>query len=168
MQKIIITLLLSVFSVNSQGQELQEYSTKEYTINYPKDWTFDSSGQMNTTFLLFSKLEENDTFSENVNLMIQDLTGMNLDLKGYTALSVKQIKSVKDSEIIESKGLKKSGRDYHQIIWKGFVAGRDLQFKQLYFLKDNKAYLVTLTCEQKAYTEYVNIGTSILNSFTLK
>ena len=163
---VIYTILCS--AIYLQNNQKVEHSTKEYTIQYPQDWTFDSSGQMNTTFILFSKPEQQDTFRENVNLMIQDLTGMNLDLNGYTKLSVNQIKGIKDSEIFESKDLKKDGMTYHQIIWKGFVSGRKLKFKQLYFIKDNKAYLVTLTCAENAYDDYVKTGTIILNSFTLK
>ncbi len=168
MQRTILLLLLTIYTLNVQGQEIEEHSTKEYSIQYPEDWTFDSSGLMNTTFILYSKPELQDTFRENVNLMIQDLTDMNLDLNGYTKLSVDQIKGIKDSEIFESKELKKDGMAYHQIVWKGFVSGRKLKFKQQYFIKDNKAYLVTLTCAESTYDTYVKTGTIILNSFTLK
>ena len=166
--KMIRVLFLVLTSMNVTGQELKEFDTKAYAITYPGTWTLDTSGQMNTSFLIFSKLEENDTFRENINLTIQDLTGMNLDLKGYTALSENQIKSVKDSEIFESKELTKNNTPYHQIVWKGFVAGKNLKFKQLYYIKDNQAFLVTFTCEQATYDDYVEAGTAILNSFILK
>jgi len=168
MRKVILLLFLSMCFVHMQGQELEEHNTKEYTIKYPKDWTFDASGQMNTTFVLFSKLEQQDPFRENVNLIIQDLTGMNLDLKGYTELSMNQIKGIKDNKVIESKELKKDGVAYQQVVWKGFMSGKKLKFKQLYFIKNNKVFLVTLTCTEKSFDDYVEMGTAILNSFTLK
>lgn len=163
-----IIIILILFFCNSNAQELETYDTDDYSIDYPKDWTFDTSGQMNTTFIILSKLEINDTFRENMNLSIQDLTDMDLDLKGYTELSVKQIKSVPNSEIFESKDVKKDSITYHQIIWKGFVTGRNLKFKQLYYIINNKAYLLTFTCEENKYDDYIVIGTKILNSFTLK
>jgi len=167
-QRIIQLLFLSLFLLNSYAQELKDFNAKDYSVKYPEDWTFDTSGQMNTSFIIFSKLEQNDTFRENVNLMIQDLSGMSLDLKGYAELSLGQIKSIKDSKILESKNLKKDALPYHEIVWKGFVTGKKLKFKQLYFVKNNKAYLVTLTCDETAYDRYEKIGTTILNSFIVK
>jgi len=169
MKKLTTTLLfLSLCFNNSNAQELETHDTKDYSISYPEDWTFDTSGQMNTTFIIFSQLELNDTFRENMNLMIQDLTNMNLDLEGYTKLSLKQIKAVPNYSIIESKDMKKGNITYHEIVWKGFVTGKNLKFKQFYYVRNEKAYLLTLTCEENKYDTYSKVGTKILNSFTLK
>ncbi len=167
MKKIVLLLVLSFIAIEVKSQEFKVFKATEFSINHPEDWTPDTSGQMNTSLLLFSKPEQNDTFRENVNVMIQDLTGMNLNLKKYTELSLEQIKSIKDSKIFESTELKRDGETYHQLVWKGFVSGKKLKFKQLYFIKNNKAFLVTLTCEEKAYDDYVKTGTLILNSFIL-
>ena len=165
---IIQLLFLSLLFINSNAQELINFDTDGYSISYPKGWTFDTSGQRNTSFIIFSKLEQNDGFRENVNLLIQDLSGQNLDLKKYTELSVNQIKSIPNSEVFESKDLKKDSLQHHQIVWEGFIYGKNLKFKQLYFVENNKAYILTLTCEQNKYEDYILLGTKILNSFTLK
>ncbi|MBC8172388.1 MAG: hypothetical protein H7X71_00660, partial [Chitinophagales bacterium] len=43
---------------------------KNYSIQYPSTWELDQSGQMGTSFILFSSLEEKeDQFMENINLI---------------------------------------------------------------------------------------------------
>ena len=47
---------------------------QDYTIVYPSNWVLNKSGQMGISFVLQSpKVSPNDQFSENVNLLIQDL-----------------------------------------------------------------------------------------------
>ena len=141
-----------------------------YSIQYPPEWELTQSGQMGTTLILFSTLESSqDQFKENVNLLIQDLTGHNIDLDKFTEISEGQVKTmITNSTIIESKRIKDGSDEYHRIIYTGDQGIYNLKFEQYYWVKNEKAYVLTLTCEEKKFNDYKEVGEGILNSFTFK
>ena len=88
-----IFFLITNISVFGQSIEWKSLNEKNYSIQYPVNWELNKSGQMNTSFILFSELtSEKDQFKENVNLIIQDLTGYNIDFEQYVQISENQIK----------------------------------------------------------------------------
>ena len=61
-----------------------EYDHKEYSVFAPQDWEMDVTGRMNTTFILFSPRDsKNDMFRENVNLVKEDISKMDMTLFDY-------------------------------------------------------------------------------------
>lgn len=179
---LITVLFLGLMSCNSQSKNEENGSKKEkmvdwntlskssYSIQYPKDWTLDESGQMGTSFILFSPLESsNDQFKENINLLIQDVSQYNMDLDKYTKVSEDQIKSViTNAKSIESKRVKNKDNEYHKLIYTGEQGVFKLKFEQYYWVLDNTAYVLTLTGEQDKFDQIKGLGESILNSFELK
>jgi len=150
--------------------EWKSLTEKNYSINYPKDWELNTSGLMGSSFILFSPpSSEKDQFKENINLLIQDLTGHNLDLEKYTAISEEQIKTmITDGDIIESKRITTDTLSQHQIIYTGRQGIFNLKFEQYYWVIGDKAYVLTLTCEESEFENYQKLGEKILNSFKLK
>lgn len=142
----------------------------DYSIQYPIDWELNQSGQMGTSFILFSPVSSNqDQFRENVNLLIQDLTEHNLDLDEYVKISEGQIKTlITDGEIIESKRITDSDLNHQKVIYTGKQGIYQLKFEQYYWVVGNKAYILTLTCEENQFNNYQEIGEKILKSFKLK
>lgn len=138
-----------------------------YSIQYPSNWELNQNGQMGTSFILLSSLENNkDQFRENVNLIIQDLTGRNIDLDKYSEISEGQVKTmITNSKLIESKRIKNGNKEYHQLIYTGDQGEYHLKFDQYYWVENEKAYVLTLTCEQSAFLNFKEIGENILNSF---
>lgn len=171
MKKIITTVLLLTTFIqsckNNDKVELKKHATNEFAIEYPNFWELDTSGQYNTKFMIFSDTEIIDNFRENVNLTVQSLPSSITTLSQFVEDTEKQLASIPKSEILKSEIFKKNGVDYYQLIWKGYVANRDLKFKQYCFIKSNKTYIVTLTTKQSTYDNFVETGTEILNSFTL-
>ena len=164
----IISLTLNL-STYGQTDDWNTIKKDNYSIDYPKDWELNESGQMGTSFILFSPLSSpKDQFKENVNLLVQDLTGYNLDLNGYVEISVGQIKTmITDGKIIESKRLKNQKLDYQKIIYTGKQGNYNLKFEQYYWVVDDKAFVLTLTCEETQFDNYKLTGEKILNSFKL-
>ena len=63
------------------------FDQPNYSIQYPLSWNLNQN-QMGTSFIILSPMEsEQDKFSENVNLVIQDMTGKDIDLDKYTKIS---------------------------------------------------------------------------------
>lgn len=184
MTKIFISLLLLSFisfgmttiqqEFNSQSSnKIDGWKTlneKKYSIQYPSSWELNHSGQMSTSFILFSPLEnKNDQFRENINLLIQDLSGKNIDLDKYTEISEGQIKSMtKNSVIIESKRIKNGKDQYQKLIYMCDQGVFHLKFIQYYWVQKDNAYVLTFTCEQNKFMAFKELGENILKSFVLK
>ena len=170
MRRLLITLLVMPFGVFAQQAAWKNIDQTAYKLSYPGDWVLDEGGQMGTRFILFSALESTeDLFKENVNLIIQDLTGYNLDLDKYAQLSENQIKSmITNVNIIEHKRVSTGAVPHYKIIYTGDQGAFKLTFEQYYFVKDNKAYVLTFTSEQKNFEKYKADGEKILESFALK
>ncbi|WP_188597433.1 hypothetical protein [Polaribacter pacificus] len=166
LKRISLVIMVVFLTATVKGQTKKEVlETAAYTIEYETDWTLDVSGKMNTLFLLFSKAEQDDFFAENINLVMQDLKGLNMTMKSYIDLSENQIKTmVKNSKLIKSEAI---GSKY-MMVWSGEMGGQELKFKQYFFMKDEKAYVLSLTTLLTTYDEYIGAGDKILNSFKLK
>jgi len=149
--------------------DCKSLTENNYSINYPEDWELNKSGLMGSSFILFSPLSsEQDQFKENINLLIQDLTGHNLNLEKYAAISEEQIKTmITDGNILESKRVTTDTLSHHQIIYTGRQGIFNLKFEQYYWVIGDKAYVLTLTCEETQFENYQKVGEEILNSFKL-
>ncbi|MEY2924312.1 MAG: hypothetical protein RLZZ337_860 [Bacteroidota bacterium] len=173
MNKLRITgiiLLIANLTVFGQSNEWISLNEKNYSIQYPDNWELNQSGQLGTSFILFSELSsDTDRFKENVNLIIQDLAGYNIDLNGYVEISESQIKTmITDGNIILSNRIKQNKTEYHKIIYTGKQGIFNLKFEQLYWIQNDKAYVLTFTCEATEFNNFMAIGERILNSFEIK
>ncbi|MGE0587166.1 MAG: hypothetical protein AB7O48_01225 [Cyclobacteriaceae bacterium] len=164
----IATLIFLVgFSGYAQNGEWKTLDENGYSIQYPSDWQLNKSPQMGMSFAILSKLtSEKDQFRENVNLLIQDLSGYDLDLDKYVEISENQIKTmITDGNLILSDRLKKDGKEFQKAMYTGKQGIFKLMFEQFYWVIGSKAYVLTLTCEENQFDVYKNTGEKILESF---
>jgi hypothetical protein len=70
--------------------------------------------------------------------------------------------------MLESKRIKTQDEEYHKVIYTGDQGKYKLKFEQYYLIRNNKAYILTLTCEKEKFVNYTDDGESILNSFVVK
>jgi hypothetical protein len=170
---ICLFALVFPFVTNAQSQPAGSswvtFSKSYYTIDYPSTWRVDTSKTLGADVFLFSPKDlEEDKFSENVNVMIQDLTGMNIDLDKFVEITKNQIKTfVTNGNLLESKRMSKGGMEFHQIVYSASQGIFQLKTRQYYFIVDQKAYLVTLVTEADKYENYLSIGEKIMDSFKL-
>ncbi|MBC7861746.1 MAG: hypothetical protein IAF38_02155 [Bacteroidia bacterium] len=158
-----------VVCAQTKKNDWKTLAKANYSIQYPSAWELNESGQGGSSFILFSALEPGqDKFRENVNLLIQDLTGQNIDINKYTEISESQIKTkATNGKLIESKRIK-TGKEYHKIIYTADQGTLHLKFEMYYWVIANKAYLLTFTSEQTKFESFKATGEKILNSFKLK
>lgn len=166
---LAFSFILTLIS-HGQNKDWHTFNKDNYSIEYPSNWELNESKRMGTIFILFSPSTSNkDQFRENINLIIQDLSDDNIDLKRYTEISENQIRTdIKNGKIIESKYMKDQDLEYHKIIYTGNQENRDLKFEQYYWVFEKKAYVLTLTCELSEFDNYKLTGEKILNSFKLR
>lgn len=178
---ILTTLLFFTFTSCGQTQksndkaleENPDWKTldgKDYSIKYPADWELNQNGEMGTTFVLFSPLDaRQDKFRDNVNFIIQDLSGYNLDLNKFVEISETQVKTmITNSILIESTRIKTDTDEFHRMIFTGDQGMLHLKFEQFFWVKNDKSYVLTLTCEQDKFSDFKEVGEAILNSFSFK
>lgn len=144
-------------------------SEANYTISYPAAWQLDQSKAMGTTFILFASGATAGMFRENVNLLIQDLTGMGLDLDKYVQISEQQFKTlITDGNVLSSKRTKNDKTEFHEITATGRQGVLHLKYKQRYWVLGNKAYVLTFTALQSTYDDYAVVADKVLGSFAVK
>lgn len=165
--KLQATLLFIVFTCLCFAQNTnKKYKKDNYSIEYPNNWSLDTSGQMNTVFILFSAPKKGRVFKENINLVIQDVKDQGMTIASYGQITEDQIKKeVPGSEIFESFFDKEKNR--YLMVWSGNIGNGPSKVKQYFFLKEGKVYILTLATLPETYNDYIDIGSEILNSFTL-
>ncbi|HMG16027.1 MAG TPA: hypothetical protein VK590_11305, partial [Saprospiraceae bacterium] len=122
MLKLLLFIFLFPIILNGQtNPDWNTFNTLNYSILYPSHWQSDTSDEKHSIVLFYSPLESpTDQFEENVNILFQDLSATNLNLKTFAELSESQIKTmVTNSNILESKQLTNGKKPYHKIIYIG-------------------------------------------------
>ncbi len=141
-----------------------------YSIQYPLAWIIDTSRQFGSDLFLLSPNEsEMDKFKENVNVMIQNLKGLNLDLDKFVQVSESQVKTyVTNGKVLESKRINQNGLEFHKLIYLGAQGVFSLKTEQYYFIKDEKAFVVTFVAEEDQFDKYIVIAEKMMQSFKIK
>lgn len=172
-------LIFNLFACAQQVEEVKKetakkdwetFSDSNCEIQYPSDWEESTSGEYGTTFILYSPNEgPSDKFRENINFMIQDLQGQIKDLDAYVELSESQVETiVKNGEMITSKRENNKNGEHHKMIYYGTQGDMNLRFEQYFWVKDDKAYLLTFTSEKDAFKRIEKVSKKIVASFRLK
>ena len=170
MMKNLTCMVLSLLSLTVVSQGLtEEHSNDEYVIKYPENWRLVEEELGANFTILAPKSDEQDPFNENVSLVIQDISGVEIDLDTWVKLAEKQIKeNVKESDIITSQRFEAGRLKSHKIIYTGEIEGFNLKLIRYYQLTEEKAYILTFTALEKDYEKFKFYGQQILNSFLLK
>jgi hypothetical protein len=176
--KYIIAIISLSISIWGYGQtqaskdklNFQTIDRGSYSIQYPLAWIIDTSRQFGSDlFLLSANESEMDKFKENVNVMIQNLKGLNLDLDKFVQVSESQVKTyVTNGKVLESKRINQNGLEFHKLIYLGTQGAFSLKTEQYYFIKDEKAFVVTFVAEEDQFDKYIVIAEKMMQSFKIK
>jgi len=140
----------------------------DFALSYPAIWSLDQSGQAGTKFILFIG-QNNSGFRDNVNLIIQDLKGLGFDLDKYVTLSEGQVKTmITNSQVIESKRIKSELGEFQEVIFTGDQGVFHLKWRQRYWVKGEKAFVLTLTTSQTTYEQCTQVSQKLFDSVQLK
>lgn len=161
-------LFIAVFiSIPSFSQDLKIVKTTDYEISYPSNLRYDDSKTRGTEFIIYTEKEdEKDTFIENINLLIQNLKGYQIDLNQYIEITEKQINE--NGILIESKRTVLNNSEVHILTYEANLNVRNLKFHQYILVKNEKAYVLTYTAEIDKFDIYFPEIIKIFNSFSLK
>lgn len=164
-----IVLSSYCFSQVAPANQMIPFVKNNYSLQYPKSWRVDTSRNLGPELFVFAPLEdEKDKFSENVNVLVQDLTGHTIDLEKYKQITDKQVADLAtDGKIFESSILKTGKGEFYRIIYTMTQGKFRIKITSLCFINNDKAYLVTFSSELDKYDKYKKVAEEILNSFSL-
>jgi len=164
-----ITLTNCCFSQADTANQMISFAKDNYKFQYPKSWRLDTLTELGPELFVFSPLEdESDKFSENVNVLIQNLRGQNIDLEKYKQITDKQVTDLAtDSKIFESSILKTDKGEFFRITYAMTQGKFRIKITSVCFISNDKAYLATFSSELDKYDNYKKAGEQILRSFSL-
>lgn len=170
MKKTIAATLIFLAGAAVQAQEWKTLNRSTYSIKYPASWMLEP-GVSNEKFWLTSGGDTlgtgPDMFVENVDLTVNTL-GSVYTPKQYADFSKTTLpQKIKNFKVLEEKACKQGVPGYY-MVFKGSQGKDKLKWKQYYFIKGGKVFIITFTAEESKYAAYIkNIG-AMLSSFTVK
>ena len=170
MKNLLIIFVLFPLIINGQEQnEIIKYKKDNYSIEYPSNWIFNDSGKNGTKFFLYpTNSESSEIFTENINLIAQNLNDSAMTLVEYKNLVEKQVTGMlTESKIISSGIENKNGLKSHQLIAEG--KSGDYKFKTIIYtyLINKQIYTLTFVTLYDGYENNRTESLRIMNSFNL-
>lgn len=169
-QTLLLVLLLTTQLIISQingENETKEINKNGYSIIFPTSMRVDETTMNGSDFFLFTqKTSPEDSFVENINLVVQNLATLNIDLNRFVEITVSQINA--RAKLIESQRGISNGTEYHQLVYEGVFEGLTLKFLQYDFVKNDKAYILTYSAKKEEYDNYFVTMEKIMKTFTFK
>lgn len=141
---------------------------KPYKIDYPSSWRLKPGCLANECTILAPRdtLTTPDTYFESINLTFNQLPSASYTVDKYAQFSIDYLpKVVKNFKVLEKKKLKPN------VIRLTYIGEKDTfkqTWRQYYYVKSSKVYIVTFSSETQKYDYYQQFIESFLNSFTLK
>ncbi len=165
----IVLFLLLFQQAPDQDSLLKSYITAEYSISYPESWFLDESRKTSPAILFLSPLTDTaDQFSENVNILKQNLKGREIDLSQYKQISEAQFrKYAVNGNMLNSRIEKKGDTERYYMEYLMTLNSNDLHIISICYIKNDMAYLITFTANTKTFKFYQQTGLSMLESFKL-
>jgi serine/threonine-protein kinase len=173
---IIIAIMASCDQAkqnNAQNEIPNDWKTfehKDYSIQFPDSFEYKTSEKMGAIVIFFPKdTSSTYNFTANINLMIQDLQGLNISLDDFVKRSEYQIETmITNGNLIESERINKNSFEFHRLAYTGTQGKLTLRFEQHFTIKNEKAYILTFTTEDDHFDNYKTVGKEIMDSFKIK
>ncbi len=168
---LLVVLLVGVLVIFRSMFFMKSYQNKanHFAIKYPGSWIKEENfGGAAVVFK--SPLESGlDTFSENVNVVVQDATQARMSLEKYTETALLQIRmSFKENiEMVESRGDFLNGKPAYRFV---YIGRGDIEFKimHVWTIVGDRAYQITYTSLLSYYDQYIHQVEKMIKSFRVQ
>lgn len=171
MKKTLLFFSFFIFIACNQNDLVTYKSNKGYSFKYSEvNWKIEESI---TQTLLFNKQNKKQDFNPNINILIQDLEDQPISLEEYHNLTLTQMEQALGSNtILSEKELQISGILAKEIIYTmprniNRVDVPELKLKQIYLIKNNKAYLITYTAKMSDFPILENSANDVFETFKI-
>jgi len=147
------------------------YNNYEYgfSIDYPTSWDKDKEINPYAIISFLAPLEDtSDDFTENLNIMIDDISSSPMTLEEYSSLSLEQIsKMYNDLEIIDDSDTYIGKYPARRLIYTTKQGVYNIKYTQIFTILDDQSYILTFTEEKGLSPSYEIIRNKMINSFNI-
>lgn len=172
MKKVIVSFFVCFLVLSCSQNDLVTHKTnKGFSISFSnKDWRLEDSKEI---LLLFSKNQTEPDFKNNINILVQDLSMQPMSLNEYHQLTLDQIEQATGGNNVESENnVTLSGHPAKELVYhipQDINRGNliELKIKQVYLIKNNKAYLITYTSKLNEFNDYLTSAEKVFNTFAI-
>jgi len=150
------------------------FDADQFSLQFPTGWKIQeiSSDFKNADvqFLAIADQENStDKFQENLNLIVENLQDATIDLKAYAKKSEDAIKkNIEGLKMFHKKTSVFEAGECFIFQYHGKLSANDLFWYQVYWVKDAKAYVLTLTSDEKSHWDFKRAFEVIAQSFIIK
>jgi hypothetical protein len=166
---LLILILFPLIIVAQEPKESIKYEKDNYSIEHPSNWILNDSGENGTKIFLYpTNSESSDVFTENINLILQNLNDSTITIEKYKGLVEKQISEMlTDPKITFSELKNKNGLKCHQLFAEG--KSGDFKFKTIIYtyLIDKQTYTLNFVTLYDTYKNNHIESLRIMDSFKL-
>jgi len=166
---LLFLILFPLIIVAQESKESIKYEKDNYSIEYPSNWILNDSGENGTKIFLYpTNSESSDVFTENINLIVQNLNDSTITIEKYKGLVEKQISGMLTEPKITLSELKnKNGLKFHQLVAEG--KSSDYKFKTIIYtyLIEKQIYTLTFVTLYDTYENNHIESLRIMDSFKL-
>jgi hypothetical protein len=136
-----------------------------FSISFPEDWD-NERDSFGAVIIVFSPLSgDDDQFSENVNVVVEDLAGADLDLDGYLEIATEQLLDfIPDIDFVERFTDQMGEQPSWVVVYTGTQEGIEYKWMQEIALFEGSAYIITYT-GQDEFDTYSAHASAIFDSF---
>ena len=153
------------------------YENNKYAIRiqYPSDWEkleFSQRGSTLDIVVIFRSPPENssDTKLENLLIQVGNLPFENIPLDQVVSASINNLKqSLIDFELVELNATTLSGNNpAHKAVYTNREGEDKHKTMQILSIKEDKAYLLTYSAEERKYSDYLPTIEKMIDSFEIR
>ncbi len=141
------------------------YTNYGFTITYPKDWELIETNT-STKIAIISKFEnDGDNFRENIVIGTEDLL-TTVTVQEYAIKNIEDIEKRAGMRSESEDTIEINGLQAYKIVFTSRIKN-DISIKQMqtYIIKDNTAYILTYTAEEKNFDLYLDRINEMVSSF---
>ena len=166
LQPGLLGLLLWVSVAPTAQAKPQLYTDphKRFRVAIPDGWSSDpqKASKVGAEAVFLGPMQSDD-FRVNINIMVQPIGS----LEQITKISKDQILGAPGGAILSQKSIQVGSVPGRQIVWKGKIHGRDLQFNSTFACQGGKTYLFTGTSLPSKWSQAAPILAKSAQSFRL-
>ncbi len=139
---------------NADTRQTYESKTDKFTVQFPSTRTFQED-VFGSSVMFFTPVVSWDALRENVGIMKKDIDKA-YTLDEYYALTKPELANlVPGFTEISKETIKVNDRDAQKLIYKWTQDGRNLEWEQIYLIKDKTVYIITYTATEATFSQYI-------------
>jgi len=166
-----IILILSALWIVSKEHRFKKYQNDQYgfSIKYPASWALKEN--VNEADVIFYSPVENelDFFRENVNVVVQDISGNPMNLEEYSETAIEQMEAVFGENLltIESGPTYIAKQGGYKYVFIGKTPETELKYMTVWLIRGLDSYQLTYTSLASQYDQYLSKVKRMFKSFRI-